>query len=154
MRYLLYLAIALSFSSCALFMGSQKTPFKIEDASSRKWYAGVAGGGMGINYQFVLKVKGSPDFRVDTVWIGKRPFRPQLMPMEEEGYYKLAMSYNKRPENIQDPQSEWRWHETPAEAANPPEFEGSAMLIYRVDGVRKVAVYKKEIREAEPLNYP
>jgi len=154
MRYVIFLAFALSFSSCALFTGSHGAAFKIEDASSQKWYAGVAGGGTGINYHFILKVKGEPDFQVDTVWIGKRPFRPQLIPMEEEGYYKLAMSYNKRPENIEDPQSEWRWHETPAEAENAPEFEGSAMLIYRVDGVRKTAIYKKEIRESEPLNYP
>lgn len=154
MRYLLYLAFALSFSSCALFMGSHRAPFKIEDASSRKWYAGVAGGGMGVNYQFVLKVKGTPDFQVDTVWIGRRPFHPQLIPMEKEGYYKLAMTYYKRPKNIQDPQNEWRWRETPLEAANSPDFEGSAMLIYRSGGARKVAIYKKEIRETEPLNYP
>ena len=106
------------------------------------------------NYLFILKVKGSPDFHVDTVWIGNRPYRPQLIPMEQEGYYKLAMSYNKRPKNMEDPQSEWQWHETPAESDNPPEFDGTALIIYRVNGERRTLEYKKEFRVEEPLNYP
>lgn len=149
------LAILSTFTGCAIFKGGERAPFKVDNVTSQKWYAGMAAGGKGTNYAFYLKIRDTLNFKVDTVWIDARPYRPQLVDVkEDQDMKKLIMSFSERPKNAGDPQGEWELTQSPKKSENPPVYDGTALIIYHQLGVRKTEIVKEKIEKLEPLNYP
>lgn len=154
MKNLIIVSLVVIISGCALFLGAGATPFKVEAVTSQKWYAGMAGGGKGTNYAFELKMRKTEGVKFDTVWLNGYPFTPILQePSEEGGNHRLIMTLSERPKN-EEGQEKQQWVTSPKKAEDPPEFEGTAMIIYRFEGEKRALIVDEKIEQKERLSYP
>lgn len=155
MKNLMIIILLIVLSSCTLFVSSDKMPFKVQGITKQSWTAGVAGGGRGTNYAVMLKMRTDAEIKVDTVWMDGYPFRPKLVePNEKFDHHRLIMTQSERPDNVSQNEQDWNWKSSPEKAENPPQFDGTALIIYRFKGERREKVVNEPIERKERLDYP
>lgn len=72
----IYIACAISLFCCTGLLSTRdEHPFKVQDATSQEWIAGVRGGGRGITYTIRIQVTAASSIVFDSIWINNKQLK-------------------------------------------------------------------------------
>jgi hypothetical protein len=138
-----------------------KPKFKLLDATSQHWTAGIAGGGSGTDYSFKVMVQASGKIRFDSAWLNGKSFLIQAVKGKQfnpQAEYSKHDTINLRISDFvpgrkpgANSPSE---NETTKPRLNPPvPYKGEALIRYYVDNKQHYYTVG-QIKKLPSMNMP
>lgn len=132
--------------------------FRVIEATSQKWAAGIAQGGHGVNYKLVLVFnKRVKHLKLDRFWVGDEYLQMKAaknIDLKKENYFSkndtVYLSARKRVKTNDRGDQVLEIKELP----KPPfDYKGAALLTYK-SGRKEKHIIIQEMKELEPQFYP
>jgi hypothetical protein len=134
--------------------------FKLTDATSQGWTAGMAGGGSGTEYSFKVQIHTRESIRFDSVWMNNKAFKIQAVKgkvydpksiLQKNDTIDLRIS-DVIPGKSHDMDGNNPPSASPAKHA-PVSYTGAALIRFYVNNKAHYFTVS-QIRKLEPVNMP
>jgi hypothetical protein len=128
---------------------NKKEFFKLLNATSESWTAGVANGGSGIEYYFKIKITTSDNIKFDTAWINKKAFEIYIS-KETNSVSSQPIKYGNG-DTITVRVSDLKNQNSKSVNVNPPKkYDGAALVGFTVNGKRNYFNIKEIKKQTSP----
>ena len=143
------------------FICFPKPKFKLLEATSQHWTAGMAGGGSGTDYAFKVVIQTTAKIKFDSVWLNGKAFLIQavkgkqfnpLSEFEKNDTITLKISdlvHGRKPGESNTPNTELN----KAKATPPVPYKGDALIRYTIAN-KKHYYSVAQIKKQQPVNLP
>jgi len=128
---------------------NKKEFFKLLNATSESWTAGVANGGSGIDYYFKIKITTSSNIKFDTAWINNKAFEIYIS-KETNSVSSQPIKYGNG-DTITVRVSDLKNQNSKSVNVNPPKkYDGAALVGFTVNGKRNYFNIKEIKKQTSP----
>jgi hypothetical protein len=128
---------------------NKKEFFKLLNATSESWTAGVANGGSGIDYYFKIKITTSSNIKFDTAWINNKAFEIYIS-KETNSVSSQPIKFGNG-DTITVRVSDLKNQNSKSVNVNPPKkYDGAALVGFTVNGKRNYFNIKEIKKQTSP----
>ncbi len=132
--------------------GKEEEYFKLLNATSESWTAGIPSGGSGTEYYFKIKISTTENIKFDTAWINNKAFEIYIS-KETNSVSSQPIKYGNG-DTITLRVSDLKNQKSKSVNVNPPKkYDGAALVGFTVNGKRNYFTVK-EIKKVKSHNRP